>query len=74
MSKRDRRPSVQRQMDIFVFMQAVARPIWIGDLNARASEQGVINLCLRALVAEGKIERCVPTAGRPRAYYQLRVL
>ena len=64
-------PSAKRKRNIVTLMQGVARPIWMGDLNPRASEQCTISLCLRSLVAEGRIERCVATAGR-RAYYRLR--
>jgi DNA-binding HxlR family transcriptional regulator len=60
----------ERKKAVLATMHRLDRPIWIGDLNPRASEHYVLRHALKALVAEGKVVRASSERGS-RAYYEL---
>lgn len=68
-SRRNPIPFDQRKRSILNALHELGRPIWVGDLITRASEEAAIVRGFRALLDEGLIER-VPMTGK-RIYYRL---
>jgi ribosomal protein L19E len=58
----------ERKRLVLETMQRLSRPIWAGDVAAKAVDQELFRMAFRALVDEGKIVR-KPGAKGDRAYY-----